>query len=84
MKSFIIAASMLMLLMAASALALENASINATATNETQNVTAGNETIGNGTLENASIIINGTQNATADQNASNPFAVTKNVKPSRH
>lgn len=89
MKKFILAASMLLVLLAAQVFALEaenatNNSTNATVTNETlenaslENVTLENASLENVTLENASL-----ENATDSQNDTNPFADTKNRKPSR-
>lgn len=79
MKKFILAVSMLMVLLAAQVFALEaenaaNNSTNATATNETLE----NATLDNATLENATL-----ENATDSQNETNPFADAKNRKPSR-
>jgi uncharacterized membrane protein len=89
MKDFIIAASMLMLLLALQAFAIAedvaaNNSINVTVTNETlSNATLSNETIGNETLENVTFINDTMESSIAAQNDTNPFADAKNVRPHR-
>jgi len=79
MKNFIFAASMLLVLLAAQAFALD-AEI---AANNSTNVTATNETLDNTSLVNATLENVTLENATDTQNATNPFADAKNRKPTR-
>ena len=79
MKNFILAASMLLVLLAAQAFALD-AEI---AANNSTNVTETNETLDNTTLVNATLENVTLENATDTQNATDAFANAKNRKPSR-
>jgi hypothetical protein len=79
MKKFILAASMLLVLLAAQVFALEAEN----ATNNSTNATVTNETLENASLENVTLENASLENATDSQNDTNPFAETKNRKPSR-
>lgn len=79
MKNIILAASMLLVLLAAQAFSLD-AEI---AANNSTNVTETNETLDNTTLVNATLENVTLENATDTQNATDAFANAKNRKPSR-